>query len=58
MFDAEYHFNNEKFLLGRNLITNGVAAVKSSVKRNNFETARVKLGEVLHTLQVRVTAFH
>lgn len=56
LFDAEYHINNEKFQLSLNLITNGVAAVKSSVKRHNFETARVKLGEVLRILQVRDAA--
>ncbi|XP_061736385.1 von Willebrand factor A domain-containing protein 7-like isoform X1 [Nerophis ophidion] len=48
---AEYHFNDETFEMGRTLITEGVSAVKASTNGGNFITARLVLGEVLHTLQ-------
>ncbi|XP_066535056.1 von Willebrand factor A domain-containing protein 7-like isoform X2 [Hoplias malabaricus] len=51
VFNAEYHFDDESFLKGRDLITNGMSIVKASVKQQNYETAREKLGEILHTLQ-------
>ncbi|XP_066535413.1 von Willebrand factor A domain-containing protein 7-like [Hoplias malabaricus] len=51
VFDAEYHFDDESFLNGRDLITNGTSIVKASVRQQNYETAREKLGEILHTLQ-------
>lgn len=35
----------------RKTITDNIAAVKSSIKMNNFEAAREKLGEVLNALQ-------
>ncbi|XP_061736376.1 von Willebrand factor A domain-containing protein 7-like isoform X2 [Nerophis ophidion] len=49
--NAEYHFYNETFEMGRTLITRGVSAVKDSTDMGNFITARSVLGEVLHTLQ-------
>ncbi|XP_066534390.1 von Willebrand factor A domain-containing protein 7-like [Hoplias malabaricus] len=49
--EAKYHFDDESFLNGRDLITNGTSIVKASVKQQNYETAREKLGEILHTLQ-------
>ncbi|XP_048852257.1 von Willebrand factor A domain-containing protein 7 [Brienomyrus brachyistius] len=50
-FDAEYHFDNEKFVEGRNLITQGRSIVKNSVKEESFLSARVTLGKICHTLQ-------
>lgn len=52
IWHAEYHFDGESFLKGRNLIKNGVVAVKAAAKEKNYETARERLGEILHTLQV------
>ncbi|KAL7877150.1 hypothetical protein SRHO_G00037930 [Serrasalmus rhombeus] len=49
--DPKYHFDDESFLRGRELITSGVRIVKASVKQQSYEAARAKLGEVLHTLQ-------
>ncbi|KAL7877063.1 hypothetical protein SRHO_G00037060 [Serrasalmus rhombeus] len=51
-FNPIYHFDDETFLRGRDLITSGVSIVKASVKEQSYEAARAKLGEVLHTLQV------
>lgn len=50
--DAEYHFDNESFWKGWNLIQNSVTAVKAAAKEKNYETARERLGEALHPLQV------
>nr|XP_061778800.1 von Willebrand factor A domain-containing protein 7-like [Nerophis lumbriciformis] len=49
--NAEYHFYDETFEMGRTLITEGVSAVRASTDMGNFITARFILGEVLHTLQ-------
>ncbi|KAK9536523.1 hypothetical protein VZT92_006297 [Zoarces viviparus] len=49
--DPRYHFDDENFTEGRKIITDGLSVVKASNKRNNFETARGKLGQILHTLQ-------
>ncbi|XP_061889584.1 von Willebrand factor A domain-containing protein 7-like [Entelurus aequoreus] len=49
--NAEYHFYDETFEMGRTLITQGVSAVKASADMGNFVIARSVLGEVLHTLQ-------
>ncbi|XP_045573381.1 von Willebrand factor A domain-containing protein 7-like [Salmo salar] len=51
MFNGDYHFDGETFVEGRKLITDGVSSVKASIKRGNFEAARQKLGDILHTLQ-------
>ncbi|KAK2852310.1 hypothetical protein Q7C36_007511 [Tachysurus vachellii] len=50
-FSPSYHFCNEEFLAGRDIITAGVSAVKYSVKRQRYEAARERLGKILHTLQ-------
>ncbi|KAI5107709.1 von Willebrand factor A domain-containing protein 7 isoform X1 [Silurus meridionalis] len=50
-FTPSYHFDNEMFLAGRKLITDGVSVVKYSVKKQSYQTAREALGKVLHTLQ-------
>lgn len=47
------HIDNEAFVEGRDLITSGVAAVKASVKQGSFISARITLGALCHTLQVR-----
>ncbi|KAG7214480.1 hypothetical protein INR49_022992, partial [Caranx melampygus] len=46
-----HHFNSEEFLQGRSLITQGMAAIKANIRKENFQTARETLGKVLHTLQ-------
>ncbi|XP_056450921.1 von Willebrand factor A domain-containing protein 7-like [Gadus chalcogrammus] len=50
-FDAEFHFDGEKFEAGRGLITDGLDAIKASNRRGNFVSAREKLGEITHSLQ-------
>lgn len=52
--NASFHFDEEMFVQGRKIITEGVLAVKASNKQENFEAARQKLGEILHPLQVFV----
>ncbi|XP_034450362.1 von Willebrand factor A domain-containing protein 7-like isoform X1 [Hippoglossus hippoglossus] len=47
----EHHFDDETFQGGRDVITAGVAAVKASVKLENFVAGRWTLGRVCHTLQ-------
>nr|XP_020476228.1 von Willebrand factor A domain-containing protein 7-like [Monopterus albus] len=47
----EHHFDNETFKAGRDLITAGVAAVKASVKQEEYMAGRWILGRVCHTLQ-------
>ncbi|KAM9856777.1 von Willebrand factor A domain-containing protein 7 [Aulostomus maculatus] len=47
----EHHFDGETFQGGRDLITEGVSAVKASVKMENFVAGRWTLGRVCHTLQ-------
>ncbi|XP_034544761.1 von Willebrand factor A domain-containing protein 7 isoform X2 [Notolabrus celidotus] len=47
----KYHFDDESFEAGRDLITSGVSAVKASVKLENFVAGRWTLGRVCHTLQ-------
>ncbi|XP_030643657.1 von Willebrand factor A domain-containing protein 7-like [Chanos chanos] len=51
VFDEEYHFDDESFLRGRDVITSGVDTVKANTEQQNFETARERLGETMHTLQ-------
>uniref|UniRef100_A0A3Q1BJ52 von Willebrand factor A domain containing 11 n=1 Tax=Amphiprion ocellaris TaxID=80972 RepID=A0A3Q1BJ52_AMPOC len=46
-----HHFNSEAFLEGRSLITQGMAAIKANIRKENFQAARETLGRVLHTLQ-------
>ncbi|KAG7240771.1 hypothetical protein INR49_026400 [Caranx melampygus] len=47
----EHHFDDETFEGGRDVITAGVAAVKASVKLENFVAGRWTLGGICHTLQ-------
>ena len=54
VFNGEYHFDEEMFVQGRKIITDGIRAVKASIKRENFEAARQKLGQIFHPLQVFV----
>ncbi|KAE8287386.1 von Willebrand factor A domain-containing protein 7 Protein G7c Precursor [Larimichthys crocea] len=51
LLSSRRHFDDEDFIEGRKIITEGLSAVKASNKRENFEAAREKLGEILHTLQ-------
>ncbi|KAB5581390.1 hypothetical protein PHYPO_G00175100 [Pangasianodon hypophthalmus] len=50
-FTGSYHFDNEEFWTGRDLITKGVSAVKNHVKQQRYQAAREALGKTLHTLQ-------
>ncbi|KAK2852313.1 hypothetical protein Q7C36_007514 [Tachysurus vachellii] len=50
-FEPSFHFCNEEFLAGRDIITAGVSAVKCSVKQQRYEAAREELGKILHPLQ-------
>ncbi|XP_067297251.1 von Willebrand factor A domain-containing protein 7-like [Pseudorasbora parva] len=49
--DAEYHFDDESFLKGWNLIKKSVKAAKDAANEKNYDTAREWLGEALHPLQ-------
>ncbi|XP_040006069.1 von Willebrand factor A domain-containing protein 7-like isoform X2 [Xiphias gladius] len=49
--NASFHFDDEMFVQGRRIITEGIGVVKASNKAGNFEAARQKLGEILHPLQ-------
>lgn len=51
-FNASQHFDDESFIQGRRIITEGISAVKASIKQGNYEAARKKLGELLHPTQV------
>lgn len=53
MLSARHHIDNESFREGRDLITQGVAAVKAGMQRGSYITARVALGALCHTLQVQ-----
>ncbi|XP_073699338.1 von Willebrand factor A domain-containing protein 7-like [Garra rufa] len=46
-----HHIDNEAFKEGRDLITQGVSAVKASVQQGSYIFARIKLGDLCHTLQ-------
>lgn len=58
VFKSEFHFDREEFARGREIITDGLKAVKASSKQNNFETARRKLGQILHPLQVLLLLYY
>ncbi|XP_070772872.1 von Willebrand factor A domain-containing protein 7-like [Enoplosus armatus] len=49
--NASFHFDDEMFVQGRKIITEGILAVKASNKQENFEVARQKLGQIFHPLQ-------
>ncbi|KAM9315079.1 von Willebrand factor A domain-containing protein 7 isoform 2-T2 [Pholidichthys leucotaenia] len=46
-----HHFDDESFHGGRDLIKEGVHAVKKSVEKDNFIIGRITLGSICHTLQ-------
>ncbi|XP_008425720.1 von Willebrand factor A domain-containing protein 7-like [Poecilia reticulata] len=48
---SSYHFDKEEFVQGRRIITEGMVAVKANNRMGNYETAREKLGEIMHPLQ-------
>ncbi|XP_023272394.1 von Willebrand factor A domain-containing protein 7-like [Seriola lalandi dorsalis] len=50
-YSASFHFDNEEFIEGREIITKGLSAVKANNKENNFLTSRIRLGIILHPLQ-------
>ncbi|KAM9477191.1 von Willebrand factor A domain-containing protein 7-like [Clarias gariepinus] len=50
-FTASYHFNNEEFLSGQDLILKGISTVITYVSQENYQVAREALGKVFHTLQ-------
>ncbi|XP_074528550.1 von Willebrand factor A domain-containing protein 7-like [Halichoeres trimaculatus] len=49
--NASFHFDEEMFLQGRGIITEGIEAIKASILQENYEAAREKLGEIFHSLQ-------
>ncbi|TKS82850.1 von Willebrand factor A domain-containing protein 7 [Collichthys lucidus] len=49
--NVSFHFDEEMFIEGRRIITEGILAVKASNKEENFEAARQKLAEIFHPLQ-------
>ncbi|XP_034538688.1 von Willebrand factor A domain-containing protein 7-like [Notolabrus celidotus] len=49
--NASFHFDEEMFDQGRNIISQGIEAIKASNEQENYETARQKLGEIIHPLQ-------
>lgn len=55
--NASFHFDDEMFVQGRKIITEGILAVKASNNQENFEAARQKLGEIFHPLQVLIVVF-
>lgn len=51
-FNGSFHFDEEMFVPGRRIITDGIRAVKASNEQRNYEAARQKLGAIFHPLQV------
>ncbi|CAJ1063796.1 von Willebrand factor A domain-containing protein 7-like [Xyrichtys novacula] len=49
--NASFHFDEEMFVQGRKIITEGIEAIKASNKQENYEAARRTLGEIFHPLQ-------
>ncbi|KAM9348878.1 von Willebrand factor A domain-containing protein 7-like [Symphorus nematophorus] len=49
--NASFHFDEEMFVQGRNIITEGIMAVKASTKQENYKAARQTLGQIFHPLQ-------
>nr|XP_043898355.1 von Willebrand factor A domain-containing protein 7-like isoform X1 [Solea senegalensis] len=49
--NGSFHFDEEMFVQGKQIIMQGIQAIKASNKQENFEAAREKLGETLHPLQ-------
>ncbi|KAG7516488.1 hypothetical protein JOB18_032814 [Solea senegalensis] len=50
-WSARHHFDAEQFTKGKKLVTDGIAAVKANNKRQKYEAARERLGQLFHTLQ-------
>lgn len=50
--NGSFHFDDEMFVQGRNIITEGILAIKASNKQGSFEAARQQLGKIFHPLQV------
>lgn len=49
--NASFHFDDEMFVGGRRIITEGILSIKASNKKENYEPARETLGKILHPLQ-------
>ncbi|XP_061557926.1 von Willebrand factor A domain-containing protein 7-like isoform X2 [Phycodurus eques] len=49
--NASFHFDDESFISGRNIITTGLQTVKANNRQQNFEAAQDNLGKILHPLQ-------
>ncbi|KAK5858709.1 hypothetical protein PBY51_002830 [Eleginops maclovinus] len=49
--NASFHFDEEMFVQGRKIITEGIRVIKANNKQGNFEAARQKMGEILHPIQ-------
>lgn len=54
-FNESFHFDNEMFVQGRKIITEGIMIVKANNKQGNYDAAREKLGQIFHPLQVFFT---
>nr|XP_057944291.1 von Willebrand factor A domain-containing protein 7-like [Doryrhamphus excisus]XP_057944292.1 von Willebrand factor A domain-containing protein 7-like [Doryrhamphus excisus]XP_057944293.1 von Willebrand factor A domain-containing protein 7-like [Doryrhamphus excisus] len=50
-FNASFHFDDESFNGGRNIILTGLAIVKFNIQQEDFEVATENLGTILHPLQ-------
>lgn len=51
-FNGSYHFDEEMFIQGRRIITEGLRAVKANNRQRNYEAARETMGAICHPLQV------
>lgn len=51
-FNGSYHFDEEMFIQGRRIITEGLRAVKANNRQRNYEAARETTGAICHPLQV------
>ncbi|XP_061818974.1 von Willebrand factor A domain-containing protein 7-like [Nerophis lumbriciformis] len=51
VLNASFHFDDESFVEGRNIIVGGLITVKNSINQEDFEAARENLGTILHPLQ-------
>uniref|UniRef100_A0AAZ1WUY8 von Willebrand factor A domain containing 10, tandem duplicate 1 n=1 Tax=Oreochromis aureus TaxID=47969 RepID=A0AAZ1WUY8_OREAU len=51
LLSAARHFDDETFHRGRDIITEGVSAVKAHAKLENYFRGRLSLGQICHTLQ-------
>ncbi|XP_061658646.1 von Willebrand factor A domain-containing protein 7-like [Syngnathoides biaculeatus] len=49
--NASFHFDDESFVGGRDIITSGLRTVKANNVQQNFEAAQEILGMILHPLQ-------